>query len=353
MLRRLSFLFGVIIIALMLAVFSADETVEAQTFGTGPWAATFYNNSSFAAPGVGVAGSYSAINFSWGTGSPTDPSGFPVAGIGADNFSAIFTTSQNFTAGTYTFTLSTDDQATLIINGVTVLNIGTPGTQSASVAIPGGTINMELRYVELTSTAFLQLQWTGGGTTGGVITPGATPTLTPLPSATPLPYIPPGSITATVIRAGTLNVRAAPSTGASRLGRILRGQTYAVIGRDPEARWFLLQLGGYQGWAYGYYLYIDANEFNVPIASSNVTLGLAGFADTGVTVQTQAGLRLRAAPTTNSAQIGRIDWGAFLPVVGRTAGGSWYQVVWKDTVGWIYSSYTRLVEGSISNVPIR
>ncbi len=351
MIRRLSLFCSLIILMLLMAVWQANEPVEAQTFGTGPWAATFYNNTSFAAPGVAVAGTYTALNFSWGTGAPTDPAGLPVGGIGVDNFSAIFTSTQTFTAGTYTFTLSTDDQATLIINGITVLNITTPGSQSAAVAIPGGAINLEVRYVELTSVAFLQLQWSGGTSGGG--DPAATPTITPPPTATSLPPIPPGAITATVVRAAVLNVRAAPSTGAPRLGRILRGQTYAVVGRDPEARWFLLQLGGYQGWAYGYYLYIDANEFNVPIASSNVTLGLAGFPDTGVTVQTQAGLRLRAEPTTNSPQIGRIDWGAFLPVVGRTAGGSWYQVVWKDTVGWVYARYTRLVEGDLRNVPVR
>jgi uncharacterized protein YraI len=194
-----------------------------------------------------------------------------------------------------------------------------------------------------------------GGTVGGPL-PGQ-PTFTPAPSAvptqTPLPYIPPGAQTATVIRAYALNIRDAPSLGGYRLGRIFRGQTYAVIGRDDNARWFLLQLGGYQGWAYGYYLFVSGNEFNPPIVSGNSVLGLAGQPDTGVRVQSRATLRLRAAPTVASMQTGRITWGAFLPVVGRTADGLWYQVVWKDTVGWAYSAFLDIIDGDLNNVPVR
>jgi len=63
-------------------------------------------------------------------------------------------------------------------------------------------------------------------------------------------------------------VRGGPSAYADRLGSVLRGQTYAIVGRDENARWFLLQLSGYQAWASGYYLYINGNEFNAPIVSS-------------------------------------------------------------------------------------
>ncbi|MCU0476043.1 MAG: SH3 domain-containing protein [Anaerolineae bacterium] len=169
-----------------------------------------------------------------------------------------------------------------------------------------------------------------------------------------MPFIPAGALTATVIRASVLNVRDAPSTGGNRLGRILRGETYAVLGRDADARWFLLQLGGYQGWAYGYYLFVNGNEFNAPVTSPFGTLGVpAGVVDTGVVAQSRATLVLRDVPSVAGNQIGRVTWGAFLPVVGRTGDGFWYQVVWKGTVGWVYSPYTELTQGDLNAVPVR
>ncbi|MFW5748198.1 MAG: SH3 domain-containing protein [Chloroflexota bacterium] len=357
MLKRSFFFVMALILALGIGVLAlrTAEPVTAQTFGTGTWTANYYDNTSLT--GIPVATTtYPALNLSF-AGQPTDSLGNPLPGVPADNFSARFTSTQTVTPGNYTFTLTADDRVLAVtINGAPIsqLTISQPNTTvSQAVAIQSSTINIQVDFVEFTSVAILQLQWApiGGG---GVLTPTplGTPTFTPPPTATGLPPIPPGALTATVIRAAVLNVRAAPSIGAPRLGRILRGQTYAVVGRDPDARWFLLQLSGFQGWAYGYYLFVDGNEFNAPIVSGNAVLGTAGLPDFGVLAQTEAGLRLRAEPTTNSTQIGRIDWGAFLPVVGRTAGGSWWQVVWKGTVGWVFSPFLNVIEGDVRSVPI-
>ena len=95
---------------------------------------------------------------------------------------------------------------------------------------------------------------------------------------------------------------------------MLRGQTYQVVGRDPNARWFLLQLSGKQGWALGYYLYFNTNEFNAPVTSDFV-LGGNPAAATGVVAQSEATLRLRAQPTVASEQIGRVTWGGALALL--------------------------------------
>jgi hypothetical protein len=124
-----------------------------------------------------------------------------------------------------------------------------------------------------------------------------------------------------------------------------------VIGRDHNARWFLLQLSDRQAWAFGYYLAVNGNEFAAPVVSSFVTQGNPA-SQTGVVAVAEAGLKLRALPTVNSEQIGRITWGAILPVTGRTAGdGAWWRVIWKGTEGWVFSPYLRLIEGSITDVP--
>jgi uncharacterized protein YraI len=148
-------------------------------------------------------------------------------------------------------------------------------------------------------------------------------------------------------------VRAAPSVNAVRVGRVLRGQTYQVVGRDANAHWFLLQLSGHQGWALGYYLFIPQNEFNAPVVSDFTLLGNpAGSSPTGVVAMAFSTMKLRAEPSTASPQIGRITWGGTVGVVARTISDEWWQVVWKGTTGWVWSAYMRVVEGNIDTIPI-
>ncbi|MCA9894573.1 MAG: SH3 domain-containing protein, partial [Anaerolineae bacterium] len=255
--------------------------------------------------------------------------------------------------GTYRFYLTADDGARAIINGTLIMdfygNIGTQQTQTADFTITTtNETSIVIEYVDRTGNATVQFFWEpiSVAQTG---TPGPSPT----PTATGLPPIPPGSLTATVIRASVLNIRDAPSLGGNRFDRIFRGQTYRVVGRNDDASWFLLDLGGRTGWAYGYYLYFNFNEFTAPIRTATTLYGLpAGYNDTGVLVQARAGMRMRGAPDLMSEQTGRITWGSFLPVVGRTAAGDWYQVLWKGTIGWVYTGFLKIVEGDINNVPI-
>jgi len=351
MTRRLTLAaFTLLLTLLFTLVIPKGEPTSAQDFGTGPWNATYYNSTDFTNP---VAGSYSYTALNLFTADfPRDASGIPIPGIGQDTFSAIYTSSQNFTGGTYLFRLLVDDRARVTIDGVEIFNATAPGVEaSVIVVLTPGVHTLVMNYIEFTSTASIQLQWGLQGTTG--VVPGATAGPTAVPTITPLPYIPPGSLTATVIRASILNVRDAPSTGANRIARIRRGQTYAVVGRDDRARWFLIELGGYRGWAYGYYLAFNFNEFTAPVASGNNIVDLQGYPDTGVRVQTEAGLRMRAQPNTASPQTGRIDWGAFLPVIGRTGDSSWLLIVWRGTVGWIYAPFVEVIEGDLNTVPIR
>lgn len=357
MLKRLSFLLAMIALALIIG-FSA--TTPNVTQAQSAWTAVFYNNTNFTPPNA-ASTSYANLNINWGAGAPTLADGVtPIPGVGADNFSVVFTRTQNFSAGTFDFTLVADDQATLRLtlpNGVQqdILTVSN-GSGTQQVIFQGaGTVTLEVRFIEFGGGANVSLTYPGsdtgvpGGQPPGVV---FTPTPTPTATITPLPTLIPGLVTATVIDAAVLNVRDAPSLGGNRIGRILRGQTYSVVGRDADARWFLLSLGGYQGWAYGFYLFIDGNEFNPPIVSGNALITIPGIEDYGVRGQTDAIVRLRAEPNTLSTQIGRITWGGFLPIVGRTADGNWYRVVWKGTVGWAFASFINILEGDINNVPV-
>lgn len=357
-----------LICTVLVLAFGSTFGLQAQEFGTN-WSGTFYPSTNLSGSGVPVVG-INGLNFNWATSAPningvtvpivncTAQSPIP-SGTSAtctDYFSARFTSTQIFNAGTYTFTVSSDDGVRVYVDGQLLLDkfVGRPlTTDTFQTTLTSGPHNLTVEYFEGIDNAILQVQWAFGGTVGPTATfgPSPTPGPTSTPAPTGLPSIPSGALTATVIRAPVLNIRAAPSVFSGRVGSVLRGQTYQVVGRDANARWFLLQLSGKQGWALGYYLSFNTNEFNAPVVSDYVLEGNPASAS-GVVAMSQATLRLRAEPNVNSAQIGRITWGGVMSVIGKTRGGDWYQVVWKGTTGWVASAWVEIVEGDFSTVPV-
>jgi hypothetical protein len=361
--KRMTAVIAVLLVLAASAGFAG--LLRAQEFGVN-WSVTFFPTRDLTgacpAGAVCTATGIPGINFNWGSG-PAIVNGITMLNGQVNDFSARFTSSQGLVPGTYTFTVTADDGVRVRINGQTRVDRfvqGPPVTDTFTEVVTTTPVLIEVDYVEYNQTALIQVQWalTAPGVTG---TPGITPTFgpspTPGPTATPaptgLPPIPPGAITGTVIRASVLNVRAGPSVLTDRIGQVRRGQTYQIIGRDERARWFLLQLSDRQGWVLGYYLYIPQNEFSAPVVSDFLLTGNpAAYSPTGVVAQSFATVRLRRLPTIYAEQIGRITWGGAVGVVARDPSGEWWQVVWKDTLGWVASSYFRIVEGNLNSVPV-
>lgn len=348
--RRLRILLPILFLLVLTIVgITATSTAQVQTAvqrGSN-WQALYYNNTTASGDAVNFLSGIGAVNFNYGNGSPFNL-------VNSDNFSIRFTTTEAFAQGLYRFSAEFNDGIRVSIDGQQIINQfnQAPGDglrfATGDFQIAAGTRNIVVEFVDFTGTAIVNFYWEPID-----VVPSETMGPSPTPTATGLPPIPPGALTGTVIRAAVLNTRTAPSLGGGVVKRILRGQTYQVVGRDPDARWFLLELGDVQAWAYGYYLFINGNEFNAPVRSASTVFGLPpGFNDTGVLVQTCAAMKLRGEPNILSPQTGRITWGAFLPVATRSPAGDWYQVLWKGTVGWMYSGFSRVVQGDYSNVPV-
>jgi hypothetical protein len=348
-------LIGVWVIVMAVVAFGAINAAPAQDYGVN-WTVEYFNNTTLSGTPLVVEAAPNGVRFDWGLNAPNPA-------IPADNWSARFTSSQNFNQGTYNFVMTSDDGARVFIDNVPVFDQFGPRpltTYQFTVNLTAGVHQLRVEYLDTVDAAYIDFQWfliSGGVPTPIIIntapppvTAGPSPTAPP-PTRTPLPAIPPGALTGTIVRAQVLLVRGAPFLGAPVVGRVLRGQTYAVVGRDQDARWFLIQLSSGQGWVWGYYINVNGNEFNAPVASSFVTAGNPA-ALSGVVVQTQDTLRLRAAPTTDSEQIGRVPWGDILPVIGRTGNNLWYQVVFRGTTGWIASEFVVPIEGDLNTIPV-
>jgi len=119
------------------------------------WLSQYFNNPYL--QGVPVSTRYeAALNFNWGYGSP-DPA------IPADYFSARFTATLPFNAGTYRFTLTVKDGIRMFIDNNTVVDQfiqqAAPVAYSIDVPISAGVHNIRIEFFHWTGPAIMQLDY--------------------------------------------------------------------------------------------------------------------------------------------------------------------------------------------------
>ena len=122
------------------------------------------------------------MNFNW----PNSPA----ANVNSDNFSVRFTSTQNFSQGTYDFSVTFDDGARVFIDGDNVFDDQSGGpakTRTFSRDMTAGSHNLTVELVERTDTAVIQFQYFLAGTAPQ---PTVGPTPTPGPTNTPGPHRP-------------------------------------------------------------------------------------------------------------------------------------------------------------------
>jgi LysM repeat protein len=150
---------------------SAAPAPAPQPTTAGKWKGEYYKNPHLAGSAALVR--YDAnLNFDWGSGSPS-------SAIPADNFSARWTRTIYFKAGSYRFTLTVDDGARLWVDdGLLVDKWGQAAnaTYTADVDLAAGYHSVRMEYQELAGVAVAMLGWiqlASGGTTGGAQPSGA------------------------------------------------------------------------------------------------------------------------------------------------------------------------------------
>jgi prepilin-type N-terminal cleavage/methylation domain-containing protein len=119
------------------------------------WVAEYYPNMTLSgAPAL--CRNDPSINFNWAAGSPA-PS------IPANNFSARWTLTTNFTAGAHTFTVGSDDGHRLYIDGTLVLDTWRDqayATRATTQTLTSGPHTLTIEYYERGGQARATINWT-------------------------------------------------------------------------------------------------------------------------------------------------------------------------------------------------
>lgn len=117
-----------------------------------------------------------------------------------------------------------------------------------------------------------------------------------------------------------LNVRSETSTESTRIGKVLSSETLDITGRFGG--WYSINYKGSTGFVFADY--VDLGEENLTV---QISFGIVDASS----------LRVREAPTTDSACLTRLVDGTMVSILGYTDG--WYYVKYTDTVGYVSADY--------------
>jgi uncharacterized protein YraI len=301
--------------------------------GVGNWTAQYYSNTSLSGDPVAIL-TESRPSHNWGSGSP-------LASVPADNFSVRWISSQSLPGGTYNISVSVDDGVRVWVNGGLVIDQwhGASGqTYTATVTLPAGLSYFQVEYYELTAEAYINFSITQNG--GGVIV---------APTAVP----PAGSSVATVT-AYRLNVRSTPDgINGQIITRVNRLETYPVVGRTGDASWYLISVGGTNGWVSANFINVS-NPGAVPVvgAGAQPTAVPGGATGNNVTADPY-NVVIRSGPGTQFRRVGLLPVGGSAPVIGRTSVNSWWQISFNGITGWVSGQYAHIGAGAnINAIPV-
>ncbi|MBI5667730.1 MAG: SH3 domain-containing protein [Chloroflexi bacterium] len=180
-----------------------------------------------------------------------------------------------------------------------------------------------------------------------------------LPSAAAQP-LPRPEVTILINRDG-VNLRVLPAIGAEVLGFAQAGNTFPGTGRSPDNEWVRIDFNGQEAWV-GMAVINVFGDFNaLPVADPR-SIPYGGFESprAGESNATSAisarlptsGIRLRAGPSTAYPVLANIPRYTVMPLLGRTASNSWFQVNYNGTLGWIANQFIEIQNGTILDLPI-
>lgn len=206
---------------------AGNTTPTTPPWGEANWYARYWNNSDMEREPV-LARSERAINYDWGRGGPG-------GNVNVDHFSARWTASVTFAAGTYRFTTVSDDAIRVYLGDRHIINNwsahGTT-TDTATVTLNAGTYDIAVDYYERTGGAVARLWWER--------VDGAS-----------VPTTPAGD---TAVTNANLRMRSGPGTNYTIMQVVPRNSIVNILGQSADGSWLHCEYRGVSGWMSAAYL---------------------------------------------------------------------------------------------------
>ena len=268
------------------------------------------------------------VDFNWGRSAP-------VAGLGADNFSARWTRTVTMPPGRYRFTTITDDGVRLWVNNRLLIDqwiTQEARMHGAEMELLGGPVRLRMEYFERTGDARAQLSWSMIGST---------------PTGS-------GGLGTATVTARALNVRSGPGTSNSILTYVTRGTVLNLLGyRDSSSNWILVALAnGTRGWVHAGYVQSSVAIGSLPVwgGSAPPPVPQPGSVEATVTAYR---LNMRSGPGVGNSILTVLGRGTELTLTYRNPAGNWvYGTLANGTQGWVHANYLRTI-GEVTTLPIR
>jgi len=152
-----------------------------------------------------------------------------------------------------------------------------------------------------------------------------------------------------IVNTSYLNVRSGPGPQFASIATVSGGTQLDALGVVEDGSWFYVRGTFGTGWVFNEFILFRGVYDNVPVISDNAATALA-VVETPVAIFSTA-LTLYAAPGVNFGAVAFINGPGELPVVARTADGSWVQVNSSAGYGWVLASQV-VVRGDPALIPI-
>lgn len=152
-------------------------------------------------------------------------------------------------------------------------------------------------------------------------------------------------------------VRAAPTTESEVVASVFEDNTLTVVGRNLDGLWYQVRRPGRMnnlGWIATSLLDWDFRPEDLPL--TDFTTGLTGpvalSADPGYAALIIQGAILRDIPLRSGNEIMTLPFNIIVPVVARNQTGTWLQVNYLGTEGWISIINVRRAPLNIDSIPL-
>jgi uncharacterized protein YraI len=170
-----------------------------------------------------------------------------------------------------------------------------------------------------------------------------------------------GGVRAVVVN-DFVNIRLSPAIGASVITSVPSGTLFDVItGRSGDNQWLRVEYQCSEGWInLAPLTVLEGDIASLPVADPR-SIPYGGFESprsgyspvTGsVNAVATDGLRVRAGPSTAYPTVTNINFNQVFTITGKNSCGSWYQVNFENTLGWVAGSFLQITGGDVNTLPV-